>query len=313
MNRPLRLLAPTALICALVLALAFAATAAAETRAGEASSPVNDEISGKADILAATARYDSTAGTVSFTVTTREAPGASEELEMVGLLGRPKEGVCNVNLTQITLPAMEIIAPGLSPLAPEAPPPSWIELSEEGKIGGFGPAKKSLNGTTTTLSAKSDELLVNKPFTCAVVATAKPGSEKVPSELLDELSFPLNVLPAPPTTPTPSGPAPGALSLAKSKPLKLKSGKWTKVKVKLSNPGGTAVGPVAIKAKAPVGVVLKPGSGQLKLPALLGGQTWTVTLEVKLTEKAKPKSTISLTGTAAGLTAQGSVVVKPTG
>jgi hypothetical protein len=34
---------------------------------------------------------------------------------------------------------------------------------------------------------------------------------------------------------------------------------------------------------------------------------------VKLTEKAKPKSTISLTGTAAGLTAKGSVVVKSTG
>jgi hypothetical protein len=157
MNRSPRLLAPTALFCALVLALAFAATAAAETRAGEATSPVNAAISGKADILAATARYDSTAGTASFTVTTREAPGEKEEQEMVGLLGRPKEGVCNVtNLAQINLPLMEIVAPGVSPLAPtlEPPAPSWIELSEEMKIGGFGPATKSLNGTTTTLSAK---------------------------------------------------------------------------------------------------------------------------------------------------------------
>jgi hypothetical protein len=313
MNRSPRLLAPTTLVCALVLALAFAATAAAETRAGEATSPVNAAISGKADILAATARYDSTAGTASFTVTTREAPGVSEELEMVGMLGRPKEGACNVtNLMQVTLPLMEIIAPGLSPLAPEPPAPSWIEINEEMKIGGFGPATKSLNGTTTTLSAKSDELMVNKPYTCAVVAVAEPATEaEEPSVLLDELSFLLNTLPAPPTIPT--GPAPGALSLAKTKPLKLKTGKWTKVKVKLSNVGGTAVGPVAIKAKAPAGVVLKPGSGRLKLPALLGGQTWTVTLQVKLTEKAKPKSTISLTGTAASLTATGSVVVKSTG
>jgi hypothetical protein len=314
MNGLHRLLAPTALICAFVLVLAFAATAAAETLSGEGTSPVNNEIPGKADILSATATYDSTAGTVSFNVTTREAPGEREELQMVGALGRPKEGVCSINLSQITLPVMEIILPGVSPLAPTAEPiPSWLEINEGGKIGGFGPATKSLNGTTSTLSAKSTELLVNKPYTCAVVAVEKPGSEKEAPKLLDELSFPLNIRQAAPSPPKPSVPTPGALSLARSKPLKLNTGKWTNVKVKVSNTGGTAVGPISIKAKAPAGVVLKPGSGKLGLPSLLSGQTWTVTLRVKLTEKAKSKSTLLLTATATGLSATGSVVVKSTG
>jgi hypothetical protein len=45
----------------------------------------------------------------------------------------------------------------------------------------------------------------------------------------------------------------------------------------------------------------------------LGGQTWTVTFQVKPTEKAKPKSTLLLTATATGLSATGSVVVRSTG
>jgi hypothetical protein len=210
---------------------------------------------------------------------------------------------------------MEINAAGVQPAAPTAEPasPVWLELNEEGKIGGLGLAAKSLDGVTTTLSAKSSELLANKPYGCALVIIEKPPAENELPKALDELSFALDVRVPTPTPPQPLVPAPAALSLAKLKPLNLKTGKWRKVKIKLSNPGATAVGPIAIKAKAPAGVVLKPGSGKLGLPSLLGGQTWTVSLEVKLTEKAKSKSTLSLTATATGLSAHRSVVVKSTG
>jgi uncharacterized membrane protein len=114
--------------------------------------------------------------------------------------------------------------------------------------------------------------------------------------------------------PTPPAPTPtAAFSLAKIKPLKAKEGKWTKVNVKVTNTGDAAAGPIAIKAKAPKGVVLQPASGSLKLPALLAGQSWTVTFRVKLTSKAKKSSTIALTTSSGAISAAGSFVVKRAG
>jgi hypothetical protein len=302
--------------------LAFAATASAEVRAGEATSPEDTAIPGKGDILAATARYDSSSGGVTFTVTTREAPVEKQELSMAGVLGRPTEGTCNLLQLQVpSLPLMEINAQGTPTGSPTLEtPPTWIALGEDQKIDGLGLAERSVAETTTTLSASSSEL-ADKPYSCATIVLQtvpplpmKPGEEVEAPEILDEVNFLLSTLPEPPPapkTPQPAAPAPAALSIAKAKPLKARTGKWTKVKIKVTNTGGTAVGPVAFKATAPAGVLVKPGSP--KLPALLGGQTWTVALQVKLTEKAKSKSTITLTGTAGALSATGSVVVKPAG
>ena len=47
-----------------------------------------------------------------------------------------------------------------------------------------------------------------------------------------------------------------------------------------------------------------------KLPALAPGASWAVSVRVELTEKAKEKSTLSLTGTAPGVSVKGSLVVK---
>jgi hypothetical protein len=321
MNKPRRFLAPTTLICALALALALAATAAAETRSGEATSPVNEAIPGKADILSASASYD-TAGKATFNMTTREAPGEKQEFTVTGFLGRPSSGgTCQLtSVTELPVaPFLQISAQAItSTVTVVESPPTWLEFGEDMKISGVGLATKSIAGTTTTFIAKSDEQMQNKPFSCASVIVQSPqeigeSGELKPSETLDEVSFLLSNITPTPIPPAPAVPAPAALSLAKLKPVSAKAGKWTKVKVKVTNTGGTSVGPITVKAKAPAGVVLKPGSGQLKLPALLGGQTWTATLQVKLTEKAKSKSTISLTGTAAGLTAGGSVVVKAAG
>jgi hypothetical protein len=320
MNKIRRLLVPTALTCALVMALAIAATAAAETRAGEAKFPENLAIPGKGDIVAASASYDVANGKVTAALTTREAPGEKPELSVAWVLGRPQAGVCNAGFSQGQLPLLPLMSISSAGVPAEPSPiletpPSWAGIGEDGKFDGLGLATRSVEGTTMTLVAKSDEELVNKPFSCATVivqtATVLPPNPLVeeikPAETLDEVSFLLNPLPEPPAAPKPSGPAPGALSFAASKPVKLKTGKWTKVKVKLANPGGTTVWPVAIKAKAGKGIVLKRNS--VKLPALLGGQTWQATFQVKGTAKAKSKSTIGLTATATGASAAGSVVV----
>ncbi|HVV89753.1 MAG TPA: hypothetical protein VHB53_04605 [Solirubrobacterales bacterium] len=57
------------------------------------------------------------------------------------------------------------------------------------------------------------------------------------------------------------------------------------------------------------GVLVKPEVQ--KLPGLAPGTSWTLSARVQLTARAKPKSTLSLTGTAPGATtATGSLVVK---
>jgi hypothetical protein len=63
-------------------------------------------------------------------------------------------------------------------------------------------------------------------------------------------------------------PAAALLSLGKLKPLSVKAGKWTKVKLKVTNTGGTAAGPLQVKAKAPKGVIVKTGT--TKVPAASG-------------------------------------------
>jgi hypothetical protein len=321
MKKLRRLLVPTVLACALLAALALAATASAEVRAGETTSPENPAISGKGDILKATASYDTT-GAITFNITTREPFGENDELNVAGVLGQPYEGNCRFSETsglQIVPPLVEIYAIGRNPEFPEVhTPPSWIELNEGAETGGLGRATRTLDGTTTTLKATSSELAA-KPFTCAFIAIQTPGTaptSETPGKApvtLDEVSFLLSTVPTPPAPPAPPAPQPPtpALSIATPSPVTAKAGKWTKVQFKVANPGGAAVGPIAFKAKAPAGVIVRPGAP--KLPALLAGQTWTVNLQVKLTEKAKPKSTITLTGTSGALTATGSVLVKAAG
>jgi hypothetical protein len=268
------------------------------------------------------ASYDATTGSISVGLTTREARGEGEETAVAAILGRPKEGACGLTLSasippqpMITLPAVQISAPESNPSFPINQPPTWFEVTGIGaeglpEPGGFGRAFKSIDGTTTTLKASSPEL-AGKPFTCAAIAIQSvPTIENPTLATLDELSIPLTPQPEPvaPPKPQPQVPTPGAISIAKSKAVTTKVGKWKKVKVRVTNGGGTAIGPIAFKAKAPKGVIVRPGAP--KLPALLGGQTWNVVLNVKATEAAKAKSTITVVGTSGALSARGSVALK---
>lgn len=320
MNRLRRLLVPSALACALVLALASAGTAAAQTLSGAGSSLANPAIPGEGDVLKATASYDSVAGTLTISATTREAPGGESELILSGGVASVK-GECSYALLEREESASDYpIFSMRSPYSSEAegPPAWWFLLEKKGEVPSEqngGPGSKLTEGTTTTLSATTPRA-VGRPFNCAVVGVSNNEAGEP-----DNIVFPLLAPPAPPVPPAapvppPSipppapiaTPKPGVLSLAPPKPLTLKPGKWAKLKVTLADTGGSPIGPIAIRAKAPKGVVLKPGGAKIGLPALLPGQSWTVSFNVKLTEEAKATSKVSLSATAPGLTA-GSVVV----
>jgi hypothetical protein len=111
--------------------------------------------------------------------------------------------------------------------------------------------------------------------------------------------------------PAASKPVPAALSIAASKPLRLKAGRWRTVRIKVANTGGTATAPGSLRLRAPRGVLVKPK--RQKLPILSASGSWTLAAKVRLTGKAKRKSTVPVTATAGSLAAAGSLVLKRRG
>jgi hypothetical protein len=319
-----RLLPLTVLIAAAVALLAFAGTALAETKIGEFKGAPNPEVPAEANILGATAEYDSTSGSMNFIVTTAAEPQAEIEGEpnvttmVVGFATLP---ICSISALEsggstVGFPVFELETPYSQPFA------EWITAESQKEIEGgspanFGLATKTVEGTKTTLTAQSPGA-VNKPYTCGI--TAMENVENAEGEFVQEFNvFPLSLKPTPPPVVTPPPPPPAAqpapaaaLSIAKAKkPLKLKLGKWATVKVRVTNTGGTATGPGTLQLKTTKGVVVKPA--RQKLPALLPGGSWTVSYKVKLTAKAKKSSTLSLVGAAGSLSAKSSLVLKALG
>lgn len=302
MARQRRPLVPTALILPLLAALVFATAAAAEDRVGQATSPADEAIPGYVDILSGGASYDSTAGTVTFTVTTREPLGSPTPLVLASL--GTVEPPCEAKL--ITHPSVGITAEiGLLTF--------WEATDPEGEQ--FGQATSSVSGATATLTA-AGSALAGRPYNCAAIIVAGESAR-------DELEFP--VVPSPPSPPSPaSSPsvsvaapvpimppaAPAGLLIAKSVALRLKAEEWKRAQIVVSDPGGIATTTGSLRVKAPKGVALKPASGRLRLPPLQPGQMKTLSFKVKLTNAAEAKSTLSLTATAGALTANSSVVAK---
>jgi hypothetical protein len=315
-----RLLPLTVLIAAAVALLAFAGTAAAETKIGEGTAPVNPAIPAEADIVKATASYDSTGGAVNFTVTTvaEPNPGTEADPSELGLIADllTTSLPCTESLlsTEAVFPLLGISAPYRADEEPEA----GITESLAGGAGEITlePVTRSVTGVTTALSVTSS-LAAGRAFDCAAIAATDEGSPT------NWLFFPISVpvVPVTPvvTTTTPPAaaaapapaPAPGALSIAKSKPLKLKVGKSRTVKIKVTTTGATATGPGSLRVKAPAGVLVKPE--RQKLPVLQAGETWTLAVRVQLTPKAKKSSTLSLVGAAGTVTAKSSLVLKLAG
>jgi hypothetical protein len=313
---------------AVVALLAFASSAFAETKIGEYSAPLDPTIPAEASVLHASTEYEAATGALTFAVTTGAEPrptigGEENEIEMFGILLTLPE--CSLaafkSAEKISggFPVYEIVSSySETTLAQSA----FGESEKESPKLGF--ASKEVEGTKTTLKAQNPRA-VNQPFTCGAVFLL--GVENEGGEEEEEVAIlPLTVKPEPPPaethtapstsetkpSPAPPAPAPAALSIAKAKkPLNLKVGKWATVKVKVTNTGGTATGPGALRVKAPAGVLVKPE--RQKVPILAPGGSWTISVRVQLTARAKAKTTLALTGTAPGLTAKGSLVVKRAG
>jgi hypothetical protein len=326
MNRLRRLLVPTTLACALLAALTLTSAASAEVRTGEASSPVNAAVPGEADLLHASATYDSRTGSVDFDVTTREAPGSEPKFTTFAGLATVN-GPCDASLfgtQEPSYPTLTVVSSfaALEPGSPLHWITAWTALEAEGGPGPetSGLGSWSLEETTATLAATAGPA-TGKPYNCAVVNIGTGGAPEPAGEtLLFPISVPKPVEPPKPievtktvtvTAPAPPAPAaaaPAKLTIAKAKALSATSGKWTKASVVVKNTGGTAVGPITVKAKAPAGVEVQPS--QMKVPALLPGQSWSVGFRVKASDNAKASSTVALTASAGGLTAKGSLVLR---
>jgi hypothetical protein len=323
-----RLLSLTLLITAVAALLAFAGTAAAETKVGEYSAPLDPTIPAEASVLHASTEYDAATGAVTFAVTTGAEPrpeigGEENEIEMFAiLLTLPECSLAAFKSAENSnggFPLYEILSSYSESTFAEA---AFGESEKESPKLAF--ASKEVEGTKTSLKAQNSRA-VNQPFTCGAVFLL--GVENEAEEEVEEVGiFPLSVKPEPPATETKTAtpapetkpappapaPAPAALSIAKAKkPLNLKVGKWATVKVKVTNTGATATGPGALRVKASAGVLVKPE--RQKVPILAPGGSWTISVRVQLTARAKARTTLALTGTAPGLSAKGSLVLKRAG
>ncbi|HWH21337.1 MAG TPA: hypothetical protein VN671_12435 [Solirubrobacterales bacterium] len=325
--RPRRRLLPLTVFTAAAIALlAFAGSAYAETKIGEYNAPVDPTIRPEVSILHVSTEYEGATGALSFAVTTAGEPraevgGEENETEMFAiLLTLPECSLAEFKSAEehnAGFPIYEILSSySESTLAASA----FAESVKESPKLGF--ASKEVEGTKTSLKVQNPRA-VNQPFTCGAVFLS--GVENEAGEEVEKVAlFPLTTKPEPPpaeakpapstpeTKAAPPAPAPAALSIAKAKkPLKLKVGKWATVKVTVANTGGTTTGPGALRVKAPAGVLVKPE--RQKVPILAPGGSWTISVRVQLTARAKPKATLALTGTAPGLTAKSSLIVKRVG
>jgi hypothetical protein len=316
-RRSKRLRAPALLIAALAALLVFAAAASAEVWTGESTTLVPIHLPPtlpEGTLVKASVSYDTSSGSDEFTITTAGPPMAekggkpSETFVLAELVSDPAgcKDPALIGGANIT-PAAILVSKYSNPTSGEG---FFYESASVFPVA--MPTVKTLSGATTTLSATSSEI-ENQSFNCAVVSLVEETTGSF-------MIFPITALPAPPappSAPAPSpaptpAPAPGppVLSIAGPKPLKLKVGKAKTVKIKVSNTGATATAPGSLKVKAPTGVLVRPGKQQV--PSLVPGGSFTLSVRVETTEKAKKKSTLSVTGTASGLTAKTSLVIKLT-
>jgi hypothetical protein len=312
-------LAPVLLIVALAALFAFASSASAETFAGEGTAIQTFEghPSPEATLVRSSASYETVAGSVSVEITTAAEPqtepgGEPSRASFLTIIFAAQSEVACVDASPVeALTAgivLEVVAPYVEPRTAVA---ALITNFDEAPPVVLG-ATRTSSGATTTIAVASANLAARR-FNCALVLALESGGGTY-------MSFPLAAVPEPVPAPAPSAapaPAPSTspalpvLSIARSKPVKLKVGRSKTVRIKLTNTGATASGPGALRVKAPAGIIVRPERQQV--PILAPGGSWTVPVRIELTAKAKKSSIISLTGTAPGLKATGSFVVKLTG
>src|SRR5262249_14430410 len=149
--------------------------------------------------------------------------------------------------------AVQILAPYAEPegakiQTAEGPKPPFIEN---------GPAARTVVGTTINLSGTVASL-ANQGFNCAA-AVMLPSNHEEPVYLIFPIAAPLPPAPpaetpkasnpAPTVAPPPPAPTPAALSIARSKPLRATPGKWTRVRITVTNTGGSSSAPGSLRVK----------------------------------------------------------------
>jgi hypothetical protein len=177
-----RRLLPLTVLIATAVALAFAGTAAAETKTGEGTAAVNPAIPAEADIVAATASYDSTGGAVNFTITTVAEPQPGTEAD-------PSELSVTADLLTASLPcnasllSTQAVYPLLGIFAPYRADGELEAGITEAPAGGPGnniplePVTRSVTGVTTALSVTSS-LAAGRAFNCAAIAVTNRGGRR---------------------------------------------------------------------------------------------------------------------------------------
>jgi hypothetical protein len=296
-KRPHRLGLVTAVIV-LAMSLVVVAKAAAELRSGAATDPVEsgpgseERIEPGQDIVAVNANYDTTAGTVTATVTTNGAPTTSNSFLLVRF-STVEDGECV--RPRVFLGASYSSGSG-----------EWLIEDTSGGSTSPATATKSIAGNATTLTATATAL-ANQPYACAeayVLDETQPSGEQV----LEGLTAPIQLVgpppppppasppPSTPTTPPPApAPTPRANLVVSPKTVIVHRNKWKKVTVKITNTGDAAAGKVALKIGKARGVGIKPKSGKLKLKSIAAGKSKVASFKVQLTKKAKARSKLTLT------------------
>lgn len=302
-------------LLAALAALLFASAAPAETWTGETTTVAGTEgtPSPELTLVKASAAYEPTGGNLNVTVVTAAAPqpnigGEPNGSLLFGMFVKTT-ATCSVAVFQeifnppgkVTILSQAIfegvfseptIARGIN-----ASPPAGLAI------------QKTVSGATTNFTTEAPALK-DQGFNCAVIR-AEDAEQKNATVMAYAITPPPPPpAPAPPVpAPAPPVPAPAALFIGKPKPQTLKVGRWKTVKVKVTNTGGTASVRGSLRIKAPKGVLVKPE--KQKLPTLAPGASWTVSIRLELTKKAKEKSTVTLTASAPGaISATGSSALK---
>lgn len=301
--------AAAGLVAAVLAALLLAAAASAEVRSGTATDGVEPErLRPGQDIVAASASYDTTAGTIRAAVTTLGPPLASEKMALGVAFGVLQGGEC--------------VSPMALVLGLYESPTTAAWASDTGE----GPASKSVAGSTTTMTA-SGAALANQPYDCVQAIVFEVVNEGESLESIEGLATPMPLTappppPPPPSSPPPSSPPPATtpppapqpqakLSLAASKPLTLRRGKWKQVKLKVRNGGDATAAKVSLRLGRAKGVAVKPKSGKLKLKSIAPGKSKTASFKLLLTKKAKATSKLALKLTGAkGVKASGTLTLE---
>lgn len=304
------------------IALLGAAPAGAEVRTGSGSDPVDAAQVAARDLVGVTASYDDRTGTVTATVTLREAPSAGENaFAAVSLKSPAADGSCTgrpaMTITGMTDPA---ITGGF-----------WFETEDE-HPNGPGTPLKSGDGATVTLTA-TDLSLRGRSYRCG---TAQLSQSDDPTVIYDTLDTPLALRvrtdprpapdPGPGTTPGPGAAPPGALgttgaSGAQSPDLTsrytldvvraarlhlsvvtapvARHGRWLTARIRVSNTGGMTARRVRLTVRAPRGVQILRRT--FVVSSLASGRHRTVTLRLRLGRRAAAAPRLRLVVTAKGV------------